>query len=128
MRFASGIVVGVALAASVSVSEQQAAVELATGQPAPYAGVLIPEATYRQMAQATLDLPVAQAEIVAWRRGHALAIKSMEKALAALQQCEPRRSGIEKTLSTVKDVALLVLPLYCVTRDTTTTIETNPPQ
>ena len=95
---------------------------LAAGEEAPFAGVLVTEETYRHMAQAALDVPLREAEIKAWEKGHALAITAMENALEALGQCEPRTSGLEKVLNTVLDMSLLVVPLYCISKTTTTLV------
>ena len=112
-----GFVLGLLLATlAATVSPRQSAQEMQAGDVAQFAGVLVTEAQYRRMAQALLDLPLKDAEIKAWQRGHALAIDSMEKALASLRQCEPRRSTAEKVLGTVSDLALLAVPLYCISR------------
>lgn len=77
------------------------------GQPAPFAGVLIPEATYRFMGQATLDLPICREENAAWERGHGLAVDAMENSLRLLAECQPRKSTADK----VFDAAIRLVPL-----------------
>ena len=115
MRPLGAFVLGVVL--TLSVPTQQADVQLAAGEVAPFAGVLVPLEVYQFMVQAVSDVPSLEREIVLWEAGHGRAIAALEMALEVVSECAPKRTTVDQILGVVRDAAAAGALLYCATRD-----------